>query len=556
MNDWHQTHVAPEGTHHLAGAAPLYAERFDAVLKFHAPGLAPVRRAGQAWHIDVEGRPAYAARFSRTFGFYEGLAAVESEDGWHHIRPDGSALAGERYAWCGNFQEGRCTVRTRDGRYLHLDARGTPVCPSRWRYAGDYRDGVAVVQGDDGLSTHVDAAGALLHGHWFLDLDVFHKGLARARDAGGWMHVDRAGRTRHGRRFAQVEPFYNGQARVERFDGGLEVIAEDGTTVCELRPARRSPFAALSADMVGFWRTQTLAAAVELGVPEALPGTAEEVAARCGLMPERARRLLRALGELGVALPVEGRWTLAEGGAYLRRDHPLTLADAAVEYARHLAPHWGALPEALRGDARWRPPDVFGAAGADAARRVAHHRMLRSYARHDYRAIVPVLGLSGHEVVIDAGGGTGAFAHLLLERHPGLQVVVLERPEVAAQVPVNEEGGRPSAVAADLFSPWPQKADVVVLARVLHDWDDAQAKAILRRACEALTPGGRVAVVEMLLDESLFDGGLCDLHLLAVTGGRERTAADFQALFTRAGLRLEAVHATPALPHVLLGVPQ
>lgn len=65
-----------------------------------------------------------------------------------------------------------------------------------------------------------------------------------------------------------------------------------------------------------------------------------------------------------------------------------------------------------------------------------------------------------------------------------------------------------------------------------------------------------MAVVEMLLDEAGLGGSLCDLHLLAVTGGRERTGEDFRVLFASAGLRLEAVRATPSFPHVLKGVPE
>lgn len=94
---------------------------------------------------------------------------------------------------------------------------------------------IDVVQAPDGRSTHVDHAGNLTHGRWFIDLDVFHKGLARARDERGWTHVDASGRPICARRFATVEPFYNGQARVETLDGGLAVINEEGTTIVRLR---------------------------------------------------------------------------------------------------------------------------------------------------------------------------------------------------------------------------------------------------------------------------------------------------------------------------------
>jgi hypothetical protein len=168
------------------------------------------------------------------------LAAVVGAGGWHHITPEGQDAYVERYAWCGNFQGGRCTVRESSGTYLHITADGPPAYVERWRYAGDHRDGIAVVQAADGRSSHIDRDGRVLHGRWFVDLDVFHKGFARARDEDGWTHIDRSGRPAYARRFAAVEPFYNGQARVERFDGALEVIDESGVTIIELRPPRGS----------------------------------------------------------------------------------------------------------------------------------------------------------------------------------------------------------------------------------------------------------------------------------------------------------------------------
>ena len=145
------------------------------------------------------------------------------------------------------------------------------------------------------------------------------------------MHVGPAGRPLYRRRFAAVEPFYNGQARVERFDGGLEVIDETGVRVVELRPALRCEFAALSDDLAGFWRTQAICTAVELGVFKVLPATAAGIARSCGLEPLRARRLLRALAELRLVAGEDGTWRVTERGAYLTAGHPWTLADAEVE---------------------------------------------------------------------------------------------------------------------------------------------------------------------------------------------------------------------------------
>ncbi len=249
---WRDSTISQDGTHHLQNGAPLYFQRFDEVFKFHEPGIAPVRQGGKAWHIHPNGSAAYDRRFQRTFGFYNDLAAVISEDGWRHIRPDGTDAYADSYDWCGNFQGRLCAVRESNGNYFHILPDGTPAYEERWRYAGDFRDGFSVVQSNNGRSTHINYRGEFSHGAWFPDLDVFHKGFARARDDKGWTHINVKGIPIYARRFSAVEPFYNGQARVERFDGGLEIIDESGRIVTELRPAMKSEFASLSSDMVGF----------------------------------------------------------------------------------------------------------------------------------------------------------------------------------------------------------------------------------------------------------------------------------------------------------------
>ena len=553
---WKDLRVAACTTHHLdALGKPVYDERFDEVLKFHAPGLAPVRQGKEAWHIHTSGHAAYDRRFERTFGFYEERAAVISQEGWHHIDLDGQDAYAQRFTWCGNYQGGRCTVREPSGRYLHIDAEGRAVYDERWRYAGDYRDGIAVVQAEDGRSTHIDLAGRLVHACWFLDLDVYHKGFARARDDSGWTHINPAGAPAYARRFSNVEPFYNGQARVERFDGRLEVINESGTMVIELRPALHSEFAALSADMVGFWKTQAIATAVDLGLIDALPGSAEALAHHCQLHPDRAARLLRALGELGLTVQEGPEWQLTLRGSFLKSNHPLTLADAAKEYAGPFSQIWGTLPNALRGDRNWEAPDIFREVAQDKDRLESHHRMLRSYARHDYPAVPLALGLHGTEHLVDAGGGLGTMANLLLNTYPDLKVTVLDLPEVIEHAR-NQLKGRCGLEwrRVDLFTPWGVNADAVLLARVLHDWDDSACRQILQQARAVLSPGGSIFVVEMIVPEGCTAGGLCDLHLLMATGGQERTLSEYRRLFELEGFELREVRNLPTLPCVLVGV--
>ncbi len=558
-DDWKTSRVSSDATHHVdnAGGRPLYPARFRGVEKFHEPGLAPVYDDSGAYHITPDGLAAYERRHVRTFGFYEGIAAVHSQDGWFHIRPDGSPLYSERYSWCGNFQEERCAVRLPDDGYFHIGRDGSPAYPERYRYAGDFKDGYAVVQRQDGRHTHIDAHGKRLHGRWFQDLDVYHKRYARARDSRGWHHVDMSGNPLYVERFSSVEPFYNGQARVEGFDSSLSVINESGRTLVELRKPSQSHLERLSGDMVGLWRTQTIHAAVQLGVFEWLPASASEIERSAGLHSTVAPRLMRALIELGlVQRDAAGIYNLTERGSLLTRSHPLSLVDAARHWGRESYEAWAEVAHSLKSGQsaferlhgknyfdwiRDRPGDLR-----------AYHSAMSTYARHDYRDLTGTVDFSAHDRILDAGGGTGELAFALLRSCPGLEATVMDRAEVveAARTPTGLEG-RCRFIAGDLFGKWPVTADAVILARVLHDWPDRDAVRILSRAREAMPDDAILYLMEMVLDDATGEGGLLDLNMLVMTEGRERTKEQFSDILGQAGFYLVDVVETDSVSSVI-----
>ena len=558
---WTTYSISPDATHHVAGGRAAYSARFWEALKFHAPGLAPVLDGSGAYHILPDGAAAYSARFVRTFGFYDGRAAVESEDGWMHVLPDGGALYDARFAWAGNFQGGLCPVRERDGGYFHMRADGRAAYSERYAYAGDFRDGFAVVQDGDGLHTHIDANGVRLHGRRFLDLDVFHKGHARARDADGWHHVDAAGEALYAARFAQVEPFYNGQARVEGFDGSLSVIGEDGDLISSLRKPLRSPLERLSGEMVGLWRTQTIRAAVELGVFERLPSSAREMERDLGLARSVGERLARALSEMGLVEKDEGGiWRATPLGAHLRCSHPLSLADAAAHWGRESYAAWGEIIHALRsgrsGFGKIYGDNFFDWLARDPKNLRGYHAAMSAYARHDYASIADAVDFRAHRRVLDAGGGGGELAFALLRSCAWLTATVMDRAEVVAAASAPADlADRCRFIAGDLFAEWSADAadcDAVILARVLHDWSDGDALKILRRARQAMRAGATLYIIEMILDEDAPSGGLLDLHMLTMTEGAERTASQFRRLLAEAGFKMGEVAATGAVSSVVV----
>jgi len=116
---------------------------------------------------------------------------------------------------------------------------------------------------------------------------------------------------------------------------------------------------------------------------------------------------------------------------------------------------------------------------------------------------------------------------------------------------------RCEVIGGDMFHDVPPGADAYLIKRVLMDWGDEQAAAVLRNCAAGMADDGKVLVVEMLLapgnDPS--PGKPFDiLMLLNQPGGRIRTEVEFNGLFTAAGLRLIRVIPTASPNSILEGV--
>lgn len=519
-------HVLPDGN-------TAYLSQFDNVLAFHAPGLAPVIAGSMSWHIRPDGMEAYPHRFHRTFGFYCDLATVVDNSGWFHINPNGEAIYEDRYAWAGNFQSNRCTVCNSQGNYFHIDINGNPINQYTWQYCGDYREGIAVVQNEQGLSSHIDFNGDIKHNKWFDDLDVFHKGYARAKNDEGWFHINAQGSAIYDYRFNSVEPFYNGYARVETKNGGRIIINECGDTVRVLRqPATTATTATgtLSSKLVGFWKTLAIGSAVEIGIIDALPLDTVTLSEKLGLDLDRMTRLLEALAEIDIVIGKDNLWLLSDTGSQLSSQHPLTLADAALEYKGDLMRRWQKLPEIIKG--KQVEQDVFHHVTASKERLESHQRMLNSYAMAEYPVVIEQLNLEDGIRIFDAGGGTGATCNLLRKKLPAAEITLGELPEVLS-ISTNTPTIRKHPF--DLHQTWNVDADCVILAKVIHDWNDTQALTILQNAYNSLSSKGTIILLEMVIQENGYSGSLCDLHLLTVTGGQERRLSHYQSLLEKAG---------------------
>jgi hypothetical protein len=154
--------------------------------------------------------------------------------------------------------------------------------------------------------------------------------------------------------------------------------------------------------------------------------------------------------------------------------------------------------------------------------------------------------------VVDVGGGLGALLAAVLERHPHLEGTLFDLEavvgEAAARWPA-ELAARTHFVAGDFFESVPVTADVYLLKSVLHDWDGDQARALLRNCAASMSAQSRLMIVERLVGDPQGDDARSvrlDLHMMAVTGGRERTQDEYEQLVTAAGLSVDGIETTDA----------
>lgn len=148
--------------------------------------------------------------------------------------------------------------------------------------------------------------------------------------------------------------------------------------------------------------------------------------------------------------------------------------------------------------------------------------------------------------VVDVAGGQGGLLRAILHHHPTVTGTLFDLEHVLpGNVLAADEAlaGRWRLAAGDFLQAVPA-GDLYLVKRILHDWDDGTCVTLLRNCT-----GGRVLVVDAVIPEGdvPHPAKVIDLLMLSLMPGHERTAAQFERLFARAGLRLGRVTGLPPL---------
>jgi hypothetical protein len=292
-----------------------------------------------------------------------------------------------------------------------------------------------------------------------------------------------------------------------------------------------------------------------------------ELARHYGIPPDRMRRLMRALTDLGVCAEHRpGGYALTALGSLLHPDRPGSLHHLVRLYTDPVTQRsWSSLEASLRtgraGFVEAYGMPIFDYLADRPTLAATYHSAMNLLTERVAEAAAGYVDFGRFNTVTDVGGGNGTLLREILTRHPGVRGVLVDNAEGSARgaeaIAAADLGDRCTIHTDDFFDGVPSGSDVYLLQWILHDWDDDRATMILRRCREAMPARGRIMVIERVLPATTAPGVprdpmLSDLHMLAIYGGQVRTLTEFQALFRRAGLRFAAVRPLPGVDQVSL----
>lgn len=298
--------------------------------------------------------------------------------------------------------------------------------------------------------------------------------------------------------------------------------------------------------------SRTLHVVADLGIADHVdehPVLAKELAARCGVDEGALDRALMLLAAHGVFDRVGDAYAHTDASRLLRSDHPMSMRafprmmgmasfSASLSHLEHsvrtgetafrLVHSEGFFAHLQRHDDEAR---IFDAS-------------MTAKAAADTAAVLGAFDFSRFSTIADIGGGRGHLLRLVLAAAPDTHGILFDLPAVIDTID-DAPGDRFAVHAGDFFVDPLPAADAFILMEVIHDWDDDQAAAILSAVRRAAAPGATVLIIEAVADEEVLDPVVrtLDIIMLAITGGRERTAAELEQLLTSTGFR-----ATGALP--------
>lgn len=334
------------------------------------------------------------------------------------------------------------------------------------------------------------------------------------------------------------------------------------------------PQLALFQMITGHYLSRAIYVAAKLGIADFLhpgPRHYEELAEATKTHAPSLKRLLRLLAGAGVfAEKEDGLFALAPIGEWLRTGIPGSRHAVALLFAGSMQyQSWSELLYSVQtGEIAFDRAfgmNAFQYIGQHPEEAVIFNEAMTGSSLQAAGAVTAAYDFSVFGKIADIGGGHGVLLAAILKANPNLRGILFDLPHAT-------EGGknqmeraglaeRCEVVPGDFFQAVPGGADAYILKSVIHDWDDVHSVTILKNCRRAMASGGKLLLVEIALAERIDASAAnliatgSDVNMLVNVGGRERTEAEFKALFEAAGFQLTRIVATQSLMSMLEGVP-
>ena len=247
-----------------------------------------------------------------------------------------------------------------------------------------------------------------------------------------------------------------------------------------------------------FQKSKALLSAIELGLFTTLadgPLDAEALVARLGLQGRGAHDFFDALVAIGLLdRDSSGRYANTPDCAlYLDRQKPSYIGGLFEHINARLYESWGQLTQALRTGAPQSGPlktGDFAALHADGTASDIFLKGMTGGSLMPARALASSFPWQTYRTVIDIGTGQGCVPVEIARAQPHLTGGGFDLPEVeqAFTSYVSERGleKRLTFYPGDFFKDQLPQADVLIMGRILHDWDLPTRKLLLKKAHQAL----------------------------------------------------------------------
>jgi hypothetical protein len=321
-----------------------------------------------------------------------------------------------------------------------------------------------------------------------------------------------------------------------------------------------------------FRKAKVLLSAVELELFTIVahgPLDCDALRERVGIDPRGARDFFDALAALGLLQRDGGGLysNTAEVHHYLDARKPSYIGGDLAHLNERMYQSWSGLTAALRTgkpQSGLAKSDYFPTLYANQAALNAFVRGMTGGSLLAAGAIAAKFPWREYATVIDVGTAEGCLPVEIARVHDHIRGGGFDLPQVQPHfedyVRKHGLGDRLSFYPGDFLTAPLPSADVLVMGRVLHNWDLATKKMLLARAYEALPGGGALIVYERLIDDDRranSAGLLASLHMLIMTaGGFDFTAADCIGWMGKAGFVRTCIEPLAVIRPAILALTQ